>query len=1309
MARRGRGRGSSSSSRRGSGRGRGRGRSSNTAASRSTRGMSRAQRREAAAVAREASNALRDNTVNDSIQANQPIILDTPDVVEQQALQYEERVRQVVAATPPPPRSIPDEEKEGAFIDSNTVIYLNDEMHSEMQYAPLYIPVNESIDYAAIAVYNGETEVASTNLSITDDIISISNSLATIDVLRLVRDKLGLGNGQYDIEVCLYRNYIYNQEDSTDIGEVQIEEVSPTRREIRVKTSLPKYYNTVEEWGKTPRLRSEFEYQVIWPAILKDNTRRINILSTNWVPLNLEGEVEDHIIFRLVDPLPRNVKVGDQFQITRDIVTPYVIPVTVDLENIVTEEFNELRGPNYKAINLKDKPGKSSDFETWNTILGTNATTKQTVLDTYISSSDNVELNIDYRRYDNFIHFSSAEERLKNFKYKLNLIEHYTSQSTIVSTGQAGKGQSAATGSAEFLQNKAMYETKRANVISGFDGYEKYLYYESHSTETTSYGVFPAATWPKGTTSKPYTLLHTTSSEGKVWYASQLSSASIYDSTNDNILRNTVPQHIQQDTNSSNYVLFTDMIGQHFDKVFNHIDQITNIVDREESVYDGLSKDLIYDAAKSFGWTLQPGFDSSKLWEYALGTDAVGSYASGSTTAVRDESYSHQDIEKQTWKRILNNIPYLLKTKGTSRGIKALLNTYGIPNTILRVQEYGGPAPTRLLSTRREIEKFSYALDFSGSSHISTVHSKLDADNDAFSFTTNTDRFTSMYEFRFDTATTQSMHIVSTDETSSLGVSKFEVILEHSSSAAYDSDYRKYGRLLFKITSGSANSGFTTMSTDYAPFYDNDWWNVSFGTQEYITGPSTSQPTFEIRYAKIGEHADDITHSGSTTFTPADVSATKQAFNEMWGNNQNMLWGGTGSGLSTAMYNAFSGSMQEIRGWAEHISDNAFYQHALSPISITGDTIEMAYNDLIMRYPLGTNNKKYNHSTVTTLSATSSIPNTLYATPFIASVNTNATFIGWPDTISYSNKSETYYVDVPNTVGSTANDSKIRIEDNSLRTNQLAWDKKFEVSPNDTNPLDSDEVSIAFSPQDQIDTDIAMQFGGFSLDDYVGDPRDKFNNRYKGLENTRNLYFKKYDDKYNIWAFIRMLKYINTGFWKQLENLLPARADATVGIIIRPNILERHKVKDVGSVSITDNAYHAQITMPDLATVAGEIPYQRVNNTDFGIYTATLNVVKTLTPQSHTSTIGLDDINNSQGNSSTGYHRLTRIGSKVSSTAFNTPSEDTVDGAPVVEFMLTNPNKLYAGENSALNIVEERYGSGQPRGGRTEMGDLTVE
>jgi hypothetical protein len=48
------------------------------------------------------------------------------------------------------------------------------------------------------------------------------------------------------------------------------------------------------------------------------------------------------------------------------------------------------------------------------------------------------------------------------------------------------------------------------------------------------------------------------------------------------------------------------------------------------------------------------------------------------------------DINAETYKRIYHNLPYILKKKGTPEGLRALITSYGIPDTILRINEFGG-------------------------------------------------------------------------------------------------------------------------------------------------------------------------------------------------------------------------------------------------------------------------------------------------------------------------------------------------------------------------------------------------------------------------------------------------------------------------------------------------------------------------------------------------------------------------------------------------------------------------------------------
>jgi hypothetical protein len=154
---------------------------------------------------------------------------------------------------------------------------------------------------------------------------------------------------------------------------------------------------------------------------------------------------------------------------------------------------------------------------------------------------------------------------------------------------------------------------------------------------------------------------------------------------------------------------------------------------------------------------------------------------------------------------------------------------------------------------------------------------------------------------------------------------------------------------------------------------------------------------------------------------------------------------------------------------------------------------------------------------------------------------------------------EDYFTPVPNSIGIRSVDNKVRIESND-NVGPLHPFETREKSSGDFNPEDSNLLFAGFSPQDELDTDIALQFGGMSIDDIVGDPRDNYKSEYKELEQFRNAYFKKYAGANNIWAFMRIIKYFNSALFKQIESMLPARANKIVGLMIKQSLLERPKM-----------------------------------------------------------------------------------------------------------------------------------------------------
>ncbi len=73
------------------------------------------------------------------------------------------------------------------------------------------------------------------------------------------------------------------------------------------------------------------------------------------------------------------------------------------------------------------------------------------------------------------------------------------------------------------------------------------------------------------------------------------------------------------------------------------------------------------------------------------GSEKINTYVTSSISGSgRPYILPYDQTQKEIYKRIYHNLPYLLKTRGTQRGIKALIACYGIPSSILTVNEFGG-------------------------------------------------------------------------------------------------------------------------------------------------------------------------------------------------------------------------------------------------------------------------------------------------------------------------------------------------------------------------------------------------------------------------------------------------------------------------------------------------------------------------------------------------------------------------------------------------------------------------------------------
>ena len=897
-------------------------------------------------------------------------------------------------------------------------------------------------------------------------------------------EKLKLTSGNFRIAINFFKNLI----GSYDQQHLRIDEISPDRTEIKLRAindEDPEFLLQITNFIQTVKQTS--------PRTKRYISYLLNFSRNQCVSFVNSVVIGEYLYVKLLDPLPTEFDIDYKCWVVEEQKPTYLDIVSV-LPFVTQTQFRKLSNPNWYA-NASYNISSETGLKTWADLLGSSVQTSQQIVDAYFSGSlSGVTLNIDFSDFNNFVFYSSATERLENFKYKLQLLEYYNSQSLAISTIS---GSVATT-------NAADYDRQRNNLIGGFDAFEKYLYYDSSSRLTTydipvEFANVPSITGsyitpvPKLNSTKPYNLYAVSSSQFQSWYSDVVSYAANYDVLNLNSLIYAIPEFIRLDASNENLSTFVNMLGHHYDILYTYINHMTRINIREENPKLGMPNELLYSVAKQFGWNLTDGNQYQDLWQYVLGTDESGIPITGSNT-VGEGSISGRNMTGTIWRRIVNNLPLLLKSKGTKRSVQALLSCYGIPQSMITIKEYGGPRLDR--APIYEKLNFDYALDL--------------ITNPAGTVTVNYSQSINSIELRFRTDNViDNPTIPSTMNLFSVGSN--HVTLDYSSGTL--------GTIQINGTS-SAN----------IEMFDGGWLSALLR----IDGSNLEIVAKRSKYGKI-------------------VASTSASIAGTFSYSGSVVIGGTSSGASRLV-----GQVQELRLWSSSLDDSSFDNHVKAPAAYDGNID--AYDELVFRTPL---TQKINHTTTGSLVGVQPVTSVI-----------SASFNGWSTAEPYDSIEETYYYDAISLGAGTYDDNKIRLEDNEL-VGVLDVKTRAERSQFDRAALDSAKLGVYFSPQTMIDEDIIAQFGFLSLDDYIGDPGDSNLDYYPRLIQKAQDYWKKYVDKNDINAYIKIFTLFDLSFFRQLEQLLPARADKLTGILIQPNILERSKASILPKVQPFNSTYNA--------------------------------------------------------------------------------------------------------------------------------------
>ncbi|NBU81928.1 MAG: hypothetical protein EBS55_09810, partial [Flavobacteriaceae bacterium] len=596
-------------------------------------------------------------------------------------------------------------------------------------------------------------------------------------------------------------------------------------------------------------------------------------------------------------------------------------------------------------------------------------------------------------------------------------------------------------------------------------------------------------------------------------------------------------------TDNQSLLLFFSMIGQHFDNIYYYTKSIEKSRGLGYKSTNGISDKLLFDVLKSFNWDAKNLSADSQLWNYVFGMDSDGN--TKETTPAKKRTY-------EIWRRIVNNLPYLLKHKGTRRGVYAIMACYGIPSSNLSILEFGGPEVTDNTKSKFEFDNITTALKFYGQNSGSI---KLEWKN------TERNRKPDTIEFFIKPEYSGNFNVVSG---SGWGINV---------SGSTDS---KYGKVIFNY------SGSNAITSSLLPIFNDGFFGI-----EVSRNSGSISSSFELNVRQSEKER---------TIFQQSVSASVLNVSASW-DGGNYIYIASGSG--------YVGSLDEFRLWSTPLDKERFYEHVSFPEMINGNHVSSSTDDLFFRldfeYPknLAASSSLLNVDTNIYFSSSlyrndlesGSIINGTLIFSENPSASYSASAIGFPSITTYPYQFEaidrTVILEIPDAGSTRYSTNKIRFESQTdFNGNDVSGGVDLSVKSRvtkksfDQAPTDSNRVGLFFSPTKELNIDIAKSLGGLNLDNYIGDPSDRYRSNYRQLDGLRNYYFKRFDNR-DIYAYINLIKLYEKSMFEDIKKMLPARVKATTGLLIEPHILERSKIaqkKPTGDEYQQDVTIHYQDT-----------------------------------------------------------------------------------------------------------------------------------
>ena len=702
-----------------------------------------------------------------------------------------------------------------------------------------------------------------------------------------------------------------------------------------------------------------------------------------------------------------------------------------------------------------------------------------------------------------------------------------------------------------------------------------------------------------------------------------LTSASLYDQVNPNLITKLVPQHyldlgenfegyeerlgnisteisslssVRESVNTPRsaqmMVKFLLIWAKHFDELKMFIDSI--------SLYSHVSYEDLETIPDNFLLKLSNKLGINLPHLFNQGNDDSFFKGLGYQGEDSKSTLSLQKIQYTIWRRILSDYRNFASTKGTLDNIKSIFMSSGIdPDNIFHVREYGGAKTKSLKNSLKTINDNIGFLTFTGS--IGNENSLVNAQGKSTNSPYIQSTFLSGSRVSPGAPTIKGNFINQISNNASDGLFTSSSFDYHATYCFPTNTEHKSNQSLVRIqTTGSAapsssescilnlvcqseklslflnddasSANITELFLTGINIKDGNIWSVNFGrtSSEFLESDSYSKyylraSTFEPGLQPtLHQTASLIQESASGILSNINTYNSSGSFliigSQSFENTSKFV--NAGSSLQKTTH--FSGDVSFINFWSKDYSDSEFIAYTKNPLNHGSKNVKRNYNFALSQS--GSYQKVRIHTSGKQATTASNAQGEIRIFDF-SQENNHLSGYGFEiNKTLIKNKNFIRETISPN-FDLNSSENKIRIrsiqDENLLSANTFATSAPvYEVDPAE-EVFDDTRFSLDISVMKGLNENIVNSFPDFNeIEIALGKPNLIFSENYHDLYNLRKIYFENLIEKLSLNKYRELFKWLDNAFTDIVFSSLPRNTKFLgINFIYESHMLERNKLK----------------------------------------------------------------------------------------------------------------------------------------------------